>query len=201
MSERWLKASAPASASQQHVKPLLLALSTDEHAATLHPCGNRGSLSRTDQTPAPSLRGTLSPTAGFDPGRQTPRARIRTLREGKAGRHREAGGRPPLRQKRIDPVTILRLEQRSGHDARVAGIGVTRQPRGYVAHDSFRHPAVVRADDWIGDEALIWCQRPHPYTPLPAETGPVWAPDRLSVWPVEGDRFGIDAHYHGFDRP
>jgi hypothetical protein len=35
------------------------------------------------------------------------------------------------------------------------------------------------------------------YTPLPAETGPVWAPDRLSVWPVEGGRFGIDAHYHG----
>jgi hypothetical protein len=36
-----------------------------------------------------------------------------------------------------------------------------------------------------------------PYTPLPAETGPVWAPDRLSVWPVEGGRFGIDAHYQG----
>ena len=36
-----------------------------------------------------------------------------------------------------------------------------------------------------------------PYTPLPAETGPLWAPDRLSVWPVEGGRFGIDAHYHG----
>lgn len=35
------------------------------------------------------------------------------------------------------------------------------------------------------------------YTALPAETGPVWAPDRLSVWPVEGGRFGIDAHYHG----
>ncbi|HEV2774010.1 MAG TPA: hypothetical protein VGV90_00315 [Solirubrobacteraceae bacterium] len=35
------------------------------------------------------------------------------------------------------------------------------------------------------------------FTPLPAETGPVWAPDQLSVWPVEGGRFGIDAHYHG----
>lgn len=35
------------------------------------------------------------------------------------------------------------------------------------------------------------------YTPLPAETGPTWAPDRLSVWPVEGGRYGIDAHYHG----
>jgi len=35
------------------------------------------------------------------------------------------------------------------------------------------------------------------YTALPAETGPIWAPDRLSVWPVEGGRFGIDAHYHG----
>lgn len=34
-------------------------------------------------------------------------------------------------------------------------------------------------------------------TALPAETGPTWAPDRLSVWPVEGDRYGIDAHYHG----
>ncbi len=35
------------------------------------------------------------------------------------------------------------------------------------------------------------------YTALPAETGPTWAPDQLSVWPVEGGRFGIDAHYHG----
>ena len=35
------------------------------------------------------------------------------------------------------------------------------------------------------------------YTALPAETGPTWAPDRLSVWPVEGGRYGIDAHYRG----
>lgn len=35
------------------------------------------------------------------------------------------------------------------------------------------------------------------YTALPAETGPTFAPDRLSVWPVEGGRYGIDAHYHG----
>jgi hypothetical protein len=35
------------------------------------------------------------------------------------------------------------------------------------------------------------------YSALPAETGPTWAPDRLSVWPVEGGRYGIDAHYHG----
>jgi hypothetical protein len=35
------------------------------------------------------------------------------------------------------------------------------------------------------------------YTALPAETGPTWAPDQLSIWPVEGGRFGIDAHYHG----
>lgn len=32
------------------------------------------------------------------------------------------------------------------------------------------------------------------YMPLPAETGPTWAPDRLSIWPVEGGRYGIDAH-------
>lgn len=35
------------------------------------------------------------------------------------------------------------------------------------------------------------------YSPLPAETGPVWAPDRLALWPLEGGRFGVDAHYHG----
>lgn len=33
------------------------------------------------------------------------------------------------------------------------------------------------------------------YPALPAETGPIWAPDE--VWPVEGGRFGIDANYHG----
>jgi hypothetical protein len=36
-----------------------------------------------------------------------------------------------------------------------------------------------------------------PYSALPAETGPMWAPDRISVWPLEGGRFGIDAHYEG----
>lgn len=35
------------------------------------------------------------------------------------------------------------------------------------------------------------------YSALPAETGPTWAPDRLSVWPLEGGQYGIDAHYHG----
>jgi hypothetical protein len=35
------------------------------------------------------------------------------------------------------------------------------------------------------------------YGALPAETGPTWAPDQLSIWPVEGGRFGLDAHYHG----
>ena len=36
-----------------------------------------------------------------------------------------------------------------------------------------------------------------PYMALPAETGPLWAPDELSIWPVEGGRFGLDARYHG----
>jgi hypothetical protein len=36
-----------------------------------------------------------------------------------------------------------------------------------------------------------------PYMALPAETGPTWAPDELSIWPVEGGRFGLDARYHG----
>ena len=35
------------------------------------------------------------------------------------------------------------------------------------------------------------------YTALPAETGPTWAPDQMSLWPVEGGRFGLDAHYEG----
>lgn len=35
------------------------------------------------------------------------------------------------------------------------------------------------------------------YTALPAETGPTWAPDELSVWPVEGGRYGLDAKYAG----
>src|SRR5688500_4745941 len=35
------------------------------------------------------------------------------------------------------------------------------------------------------------------HTALPAETGPTWAPDQMSVWPVEGGRFGLDARYEG----
>jgi hypothetical protein len=32
---------------------------------------------------------------------------------------------------------------------------------------------------------------------LPGQTGTAWAPDRLSVWPLGGGRYGIDAHYRG----
>ena len=35
------------------------------------------------------------------------------------------------------------------------------------------------------------------YSALPAETGPLWAPDRLAVWPLEGGRYGVDAQYFG----
>jgi hypothetical protein len=55
--------------------------------------------------------------------------------------------------------------------------------RAWSAHTSV-HPRDARAE-------LV------SYTALPAETGPLWAPDRLSIWPVEGGRYGIDAHYHG----
>lgn len=55
--------------------------------------------------------------------------------------------------------------------------------RAWSAHTSV-HPRAARAD-------LV------AYSALPAETGPTWAPDRLSVWPLEGGRYGMDAHYHG----
>jgi hypothetical protein len=32
---------------------------------------------------------------------------------------------------------------------------------------------------------------------LPAETSPHLAPDRLTVWPMEDGRYGLDATYHG----
>jgi hypothetical protein len=58
----------------------------------------------------------------------------------------------------------------------------------------------------LGDRT--WSSRPNPqageartdmirHSALPAETGPTWAPDQLSVWPVEGGRYGLDARYHG----
>jgi hypothetical protein len=44
---------------------------------------------------------------------------------------------------------------------------------------------------------LRWFGTDDRYMALPAETGPALAPDRLSVWPVEGGRYGLDATYHG----
>lgn len=32
---------------------------------------------------------------------------------------------------------------------------------------------------------------------LPAQPSPHLAPDRLSVWPMEDGRYGLDATYHG----
>lgn len=32
---------------------------------------------------------------------------------------------------------------------------------------------------------------------LPTQTGFLLAPDKISIWPVEGDRFGIDGTYQG----
>jgi hypothetical protein len=70
-------------------------------------------------------------------------------------------------------------------------MGIWRKASGQPAPDdrAWSAPTSVHPRDARAD--LV------PYTALPAETGPVWAPDRLSVWPVEGGRHGIDAHYHG----
>ena len=32
---------------------------------------------------------------------------------------------------------------------------------------------------------------------LPTETGPLLAPDKLAIWPIEGGRYGIDGTYQG----
>jgi hypothetical protein len=48
-------------------------------------------------------------------------------------------------------------------------------------------PAGLQATLALRDPAMI----------LPAENGPVAAPDCLSIWPVEGGRYGLDATYHG----
>lgn len=67
-------------------------------------------------------------------------------------------------------------------------------------------PKRGRREDRIDERAWSSQRSVHPrdasaelvhYSPLPAETGPVWAPDRLSVWPLEGGRYGVDAHYAG----
>jgi hypothetical protein len=65
----------------------------------------------------------------------------------------------------------------------------------------------ARDDEDEGPLDRAWSARPSPGpetgtelvadSALPAETGPIWAPDELSVWPVEGGRYGLDAHYHG----
>jgi hypothetical protein len=31
----------------------------------------------------------------------------------------------------------------------------------------------------------------------PLKAGPLLAPDKISIWPVEGERFGIDGTYQG----
>jgi len=33
--------------------------------------------------------------------------------------------------------------------------------------------------------------------PCRGKTGPVLAPDRMAVWPIEGGRYGVDATYQG----
>jgi hypothetical protein len=62
-------------------------------------------------------------------------------------------------------------------------------PRGPVDDRAWSTRTNIHARD-VGKDVIR-------YLPLPAETGPTWAPDRLSIWPVEGGRFGIDVQYHG----
>src|SRR3954454_17700872 len=63
-------------------------------------------------------------------------------------------------------------------------------------------PPKPAVDDraWSARRSLGEREARHDLVPnmaLPAETGPTWAPDELSIWPVEGGRFGLDARYHG----
>ena len=67
-----------------------------------------------------------------------------------------------------------------------------------------REPGAPEGNPELDDRA--WSAHARPATTgtelaatagLPAETGPTWAPDELSIWPVEGGRYGLDAHYQG----
>jgi hypothetical protein len=66
----------------------------------------------------------------------------------------------------------------------------SREPEPPVADRMWSARTNIHARDAAGTDLVR-------FTPLPAETGPTRAPDELSVWPVEGGRFGVDAHYHG----
>jgi hypothetical protein len=66
----------------------------------------------------------------------------------------------------------------------------TAEPVAPVADRTWSARTSMRARDAAGKDLVR-------FTALPAETGPTRAPDKLSVWPVEGGRFGVDAHYHG----
>ncbi|HWC87482.1 MAG TPA: hypothetical protein VG388_13160 [Solirubrobacteraceae bacterium] len=99
-------------------------------------------------------------------------------------------------------VTIGRVSKEAGCRERIDVIGSGGKPVPRRRKPDRSEPKAQPPDDraWSAHTSV------HPraastdlvgYTALPAETGPTWAPDRLSVWPVEGGRYGIDAHYHG----
>ncbi|HLI58631.1 MAG TPA: hypothetical protein VKV21_03100 [Solirubrobacteraceae bacterium] len=76
-------------------------------------------------------------------------------------------------------------------DAEVSGMGMWSRSNGREVPNERHWSAHTSTSGRNARADLV------PYTPLPAETGPLWAPDQLSVWPMEGGRYGIDAHYHG----
>ena len=63
-------------------------------------------------------------------------------------------------------------------------------------------PALAAPDDraWSARRNLGSARRARTSCPTwrcPPRPGPLWAPDELAIWPVEGGRFGLDARYQG----
>ena len=141
----------------------------------MRPTGQSNPGSRTGRShplppgPEPTSPLATRPSCGLRRYGLSSRARVVDVRTGVSG----PGG--PVRQGRAD----------------IAATGMWRRENGREVPNERHWSAQTSTSARNARADLVR------YTPLPAETGPVWAPDRLSVWPVEGGRFGIDAHYHG----
>lgn len=85
-------------------------------------------------------------------------------------------------------------------DARlIAGIQLwtARRLDGFIDLNGRTHPAggpPARSTGHLNSSGFL---TDTPAVNPPTEPVPVNAPDRVSVWPMEGGRFGIDATYHG----
>ncbi len=125
---------------------------------------------------------------------------LRIFSDRPCGRGRSATGAPCRAERRFARSAVERREQANAKlEARYGGLVSPRRKRPKPAPRN-NEPRSAPDRSWSARRSIrerVRSRLAGPCSQPCLHERRTWAPDQMSLWPVEGGRFGLDAHYEG----